>query len=38
MKLVEHFGTIGWKVHEPAWNLREFEFALLVKPYDQRSK
>ena len=28
MKLVEHSGNIGWKVHELAWNLHEIEFAL----------
>ena len=29
MNLVEHFGYIGWKVHEPTWNLQEIGFALL---------
>ena len=29
MKLVEHFGNIGWRVHELAWNFLEIEFALL---------
>ena len=28
MKLVGHSGSIGWKVHELAWNLHKFEFAL----------
>jgi hypothetical protein len=31
MKLVEHFGNIGWKVHELACNLYEIEFALLQR-------
>jgi hypothetical protein len=29
VKLVEHFGNIGWKVCELAWNLHEFEFTLM---------
>ena len=31
MKLVEHLGNIGWKVHELACNLHEMEFALLQR-------
>ena len=27
MKLVQHYDSIGWKVHELAQNLHEFEFA-----------
>jgi hypothetical protein len=37
MKLVEHFGNIGWKVHELACNLYEIKFALLQKTSYQRS-
>ena len=29
MKLVEHSCSIGWKVHEQAWNMHEIEFALM---------
>ena len=29
MKLVEYSNSFGWKVHELAWNLHEFEFAFL---------
>jgi hypothetical protein len=29
MKLVEHSDNIGWKVHALAWNLHDFEVALL---------
>ena len=40
MKLVAHFGDIGWKVHELAWNLHEIEFMhfcelILPKEYDK---
>lgn len=31
MKLVEHLGNIGWKVHELACNLHEMEFALVQR-------
>ena len=29
MKFVEHYGHIGWKIHELAWSLLEIEFALM---------
>jgi hypothetical protein len=29
MKMVEHYGNIGWKVHELAWNLYEIETTRL---------
>ena len=29
MNLVEHYGNIGWKVHELAWHLHEIECVVL---------
>ena len=29
MKLEEHSGNMGWKVHELAWNVQKIDFALL---------
>ena len=29
MKLVKHYGNIGWKVHELAWPLHKIKFELL---------
>ena len=37
MKLVEHCGNIGWKVHELAWNLCEIDFCTSMKSFYQNS-
>ena len=40
MKLVKHFGNMGWKVHGLAWNLHKIGFGLrrVILPKESNMK